>query len=240
MLEIAVVFFISLLIATFARKVWLSLALYLVGLAIILGMAFIGIWNNGKIDLTAFFLLLGAWQWGTVGGIPLRFMWAGPAQVTFQHPNQLLWLSWLESAFFLALAAGWIGYAFASNLAVSYAKNMDAAWILYDRSMAAAAGGFFWLSAAVLTALTAFVKPALTNNGLRAGVAATVEWKEFNSYEWQANKLILHRKTKLFSRWSNDNQFEVNPAEQEAVNRILAQHLPNLPAQPSTSVQVTA
>jgi hypothetical protein len=240
MLQIAVVFFTSLLIATFAKKVWLSLALYLVGLAIILGMVFIGVWNNGKIDLTAVFLLLGAWQWGKVGGILLRLMWARPAQVILQNPNQLLWLSWLESAFFLALAAGWIGYAFASNLAISYAKNMEAAWMLYERSMAGAAGGFFWLSLAAVNALTAFVKPALTNKGLRVGIAGIVEWKEFNSYDWQGNKLFLRRKTKLFNRWSNDSQFGVNPAQQEAVNQLLTQHLPDKQVQSPTSVQATS
>ncbi len=86
MLEVAVVFFISLLIATFARNAWLSSVLYLVGLAIILGMVFIGIWSNGKIDLTPFFLLLGAWQWGKVGGILLSFMWAGLHESLFNTP----------------------------------------------------------------------------------------------------------------------------------------------------------
>ncbi len=238
--EIAFVFCISLLIATFARQVWLSLALYLVGMTIILGIAFIGIWNSGKIDLTTFYLLFGAWQWGKVGGILLRFMWAGPAQVTFQNPNQLLWLSWLESVFFLAFAAGSIGYAFASNIAVSYAKNIEAAWMLYDRSMAGAAASFFWLGLAAIFAITAFIKPALTNRGVRIGAGAIIEWKEFDSYEWQVNKLIIHRKTRLFSRWSNDSQFAVSPAEQEAVNHILSQHLPSTPVQPPASVQVTA
>jgi hypothetical protein len=106
--------------------------------------------------------------------------------------------------------------------------------------MAGAASGFFFLSLAAINALVAFVKPALTHKGLRAGVAAGIEWKEFDSYEWQANKLIMYRKTKLFSRWSNDSQFAVNPAEQEAVNRILVQHLPDKQVQPSTPIQTAA
>jgi hypothetical protein len=240
MLEIAAIFFVSLLITTFIRPAWLNWIVSTAGMFIIFGAAAISIASSGWRDLTPMFLWVGAWMWGMLGGSVMRLIWTGVAQVTFHPLNQLTWLNWALSAFFLAVAAGWIGYAFASNLAVSYAKNMEAAWMLYDRSMAGAAGGFFWLSFAAYNALTAFVKPALTNKGLRAGVAAIVEWKEFNSYEWQANKLIMHRKTKLFSRWSNDSQFVVNPAEQEAVNRVLSQHLPNLPVQPPTAVQVLA
>lgn len=240
MLEIAAILFVSLLITTFIRRAWLNWTVSTAGMLIIFGAAAISIASNGWRDLTPMFLWGGAWMWGMLCGSVMKLIWTGVAQVTFHSLNQLTWLNWALSAFWLAVAAGSIGYAFASNIAGSYAKNMEAAWVLYDRSMAGAAGGFFWLSLAVLNALTAFVKPALTNKGLRAGVAAIVEWKEFNSYEWQANKLIMHRKTKLFSRWSNDNQFEVSPAQREAVNHILSQHLPNTPVQPPTSVQVTA
>ncbi len=238
--EIAVVVFVSLLIATLIRPAWLNWIVSTAGLFIIFSVAVVSILNSGKNDLTPMYLWTGAWLWGMLGDRVLRLIWAGPAQVTFQSPNQLPWLNWLLCAFWLAFAAGSIGYAFASNIDITYAESRDAAWMLYNRSMAGAASGFFFLSLALLNALLAFAKPALTKKGLRAGVAGIVEWKEIDSYEWQGNKLIMHRKTKFFSRWSNGSWFVVNPAEQEAANRILAQHLPNIQVQPPTPVQTPA
>jgi hypothetical protein len=50
----------------------------------------------------------------------------------------------------------------------------------------------------------------------------------------------MHKKTNLFWRSPSDSSFVVDPAEQEAVNRILTQYLPDKQVQPSPSAQTTA
>jgi hypothetical protein len=152
---IFILFFVSLLIAMFIRPAWLSGLVSFVGLMILLGVALISFLNSDKHDLTPLLLLEGAWLWGMAVAGLLRSILAGPAQVTFQSPYHLAWFYWLMSAFFLAFAAGSIGYAFASNIAISYAESIEASWILYDRSMAGSAGGFFFLSLAASNAITA-------------------------------------------------------------------------------------
>jgi hypothetical protein len=87
--------------------------------------------------------------------------------------------------------------------------------------------------------MVVFSQPALTNKGLCAGVTV-VGWDEVESYEWQENKLVLHWRRNLFRRSSPGSSYVVNPADRDAIVRLLAQYLPDKQVQPSPSAQATA
>ena len=243
MLEIAVIFFVSLSITVtaFIKPSRLKSVILVVGPIIVFGVSVISIWNAGWRDLSLMWLWGGAWIWGMVIAIVIRLFWMGAAQVTFESNNPWPWIYWLNSALFLVFAAGSIGYAFASNIAVGYAKSYDAAVLLYDRSMTAVAQGFFFLSLAALSALIALARPALTRKGFREGFTTVTEWKNIDSYEWHGDMLIIHRKVQASPRWMHNHPVVINrSSDREIVDRIIAQHLPGSQVQPSRPTQATA
>ena len=240
MLEIAVIFFVSLSITVtaFIKPSRLMLVIFIAGPIIIFGVSAINIWNAGWRDLSPMWQWGGAWIWGVVIGLILKLIGTGIAQITFKSNNPWPWIYWLNSALFLAFAAGSIGYAFASNIAVGDAKSYAAAVLLYDRSMTATAQGFFFLSLAALSALTALTRPALTRKGLREGFTIVTEWKDIDSYEWHGDMLIVHRKAQALPRWIHNHPVVLNrSSDREIVERILAQHLSGAQVPPSQPVQ---
>lgn len=241
MLEIAVIFFVSLIITAFIKPSKAKWVIVIAGPILIFGVSLISIWNTGWHDLSPMWQWGGAWIWGTVIGMSLRLIWSGIAQVTFKPTNPWPWISWLTSALFLVFAASSIGFAFASNIAVGYARSYDAAVLLYDRSMAAVACGFFFLSLAAFNALIASARPALTRKGLREGFTIVTAWKDIDSYEWHNDMLIVHRKAQASPHWMHNQPVMINRSSDRAiVDQILTQHLTGTPDQPSSPTQATA
>lgn len=237
MSEIVVILIVSMVVTLFVKPSWLNWAVSLAGMIIIFGAALSRNAGSSERSLTELYLWVGAWLWGSALATVASLILRGATQVTVKSITQSPWLNGLMSVWWLIFSTGAIGYAFASNIAVIYAKNNEAAWILYNRSMAGAAGGFFFMGLAANSILTALIKPGFTLTGLRISGIAFLAWQDVESYEWQKNKLTFHKKTKFSQRWLRDTSVVVNSAEQATVNQFLQQYLPNRQVQFPSNTQ---
>jgi hypothetical protein len=243
MIEIAIaLFFITFTLELFGRRV-LSLALLVVGLLILFGMLAYYYFSNIRLSSQPMLLLsiysCGiAWTWGVIIGSLIRVVRSGQTQIAFGRPNDN-WLGFVAVMASGLLGAYQLGFALATNSDMIYAGSTEEMWSMYNKSIEAAYAGIFWLSLAGHSLMIATVKPAIRSRGILFPSALFVEWKHIGSYEWKSNALIVQIKSKFLLIWPRKLSLVAPSAEQEAVNHILTQHLPDKQVQPPISVQVT-
>jgi hypothetical protein len=244
MIEIAIaLFFITFTLEFFGRR-FLSIALMVAGLLILFGMLAYYYFSNIRLSSQPMLLLsiysCGiAWTWGVIIGSLIRVVRSGPTQFVFDRPNDN-WLGFVAVMASGLLGAYQLGFALATNSDMIYAGSTAEMWSMYNKSIEAAYAGVFWLSLAGHSLMIATVRPAIKSRGILFPSALFVKWKNLGSYEWKSNTLIVQLKSKFLLISPRKLSLVVSPAEQEAVNHILAQHLPDKQVQSPTSIQATS
>ena len=239
MLElIFVLFMIFFAIAAFSKQPW-GLLLYIVAFAVVLVLIVVIVRSSGKPDFILLYLSYAACFFGVETGFLINLVRAGLPQFSFNQASKYRGLSVAMSVFWLMYGAGALGYAWASNTAVSYAQGEDA-WTLYNKGNEGVAATFFFFSLALSGLLANGVGSAITKKGIRFRLGYFVEWKQVESYTWRDHHLTVYLNASPLPRWLRRHSTVVKPADRDEIDRLLAQYLPDKQVLLSPPAQATA
>ncbi len=231
-----VILFVCILIVGFVRPPWgglLSMAI----LTIMIPLLLIKLWADPGRNFASVYTFLAASTWGTAINKIVVVFRANVPQLNLMRANHPEKWALLGAVLFVMYGVGAFGYSIGLEMASSYVQA-DKFLYLDTKISEAVAAAFFYLGMAATVGLSALVN-AITSKGLRVSSGYLVTWNQIKSYEWQGDKLVMRLNGKFLPARLRRVPVEVVSAQQEAVNQLLAQHLPGIEVQPPHPVRAT-